>query len=260
MSRYAVTLSPDVRDVLERSVITATALTLPGQLDRGLYERVMKVIAAAGGKWNRKAQAHLFPHDPREALGLALETGSIVDQKKALNQFFTPPDLAVYVVQAATVVPGMTVLEPSAGAGALAEAARAAGGDVQCVEVDPVLVEALRAKGFPTRQMNFLHTSVTPIHGSGIGLYDAIVMNPPFTVGADVEHITHALQFLKPGGKLAAIASAGVTFRQDKATRDFRAMVKRCKGHTEPLPDDSFVEAGTKVRTVLVTLRKPYEL
>lgn len=255
-ARYSVDLAADVRDVLMRSTITDSALALPGQLDRKLYERVAKVIEAAGGKWNRKAQAHLFPRDPREVLGLAVETGSIVNQAKALNQFFTPPDLALRVVQSALTMQkldvwrSVRVLEPSAGAGALADAAAAAGGRVDCIEVDGALVETLRAKGYPTKHMNFLHVTPEPV-------YDAVVMNPPFTVGQDIKHIRHAFLFLRSGGVLAAIAGAGLTFRSDKATTGFRAWVRELGGTIEALPDGVFREAGTDVRTVLVTVRKP---
>ena len=34
-------------------------------------------------------------------------------------------------------------------------------------------------------------------------------MNPPFKMGADCKHISHALTFLAPGGRLVAICGAG---------------------------------------------------
>ena len=33
-------------------------------------------------------------------------------------------------------------------------------------------------------------------------MFDAVLMNPPFAQGADIEHITRALKMLKPGGRL----------------------------------------------------------
>lgn len=38
--------------------------------------------------------------------------------------------------------------------------------------------------------------------------FDAVIMNPPFSRRQDVRHITKAMSMLKPGGRLAAIASA----------------------------------------------------
>ncbi|MBY0277906.1 hypothetical protein K2Z84_21440 [Candidatus Binatia bacterium] len=78
MSTYATNITPDVEQVLRASTITDTLLVLPQQLDRKLYVAVDKVLKAAGGKWNRKLGGHAFERDPREILGLALETGAIV--------------------------------------------------------------------------------------------------------------------------------------------------------------------------------------
>ena len=82
-------------------------------------------------------------------------------------------------------------------------------------------------------------------------------MNPPFADQADIDHVTHALSFLKPGGKLVAIMSAGVTFREDRKASDFRALIWGMGGTMNELPEDSFKQSGTNVRTVLVEVRAP---
>lgn len=64
-------LTPEVKDVLQRAVITDNSLVLPDQLDRKLYEKVNKALESAGGIWSRKDNAHLFAGDPRPYLGLA---------------------------------------------------------------------------------------------------------------------------------------------------------------------------------------------
>ena len=48
-------------------------------------------------------------------------------------------------------------------------------------------------------------------------LFDRVVMNPPFGAGADIQHITHALKMLKPGGRLVALCANGP--RQNAALR-----------------------------------------
>ena len=59
---------------------------------------------------------------------------------------------------------------------------------------------------------------------------------------------------LKPGGKLASVMSAGVTFRDDKLGKYFRDFVYTHSGQIIPLPEGSFEESGTNVNTVIVTM------
>jgi hypothetical protein len=79
-----------------------------------------------------------------------------------------------------------------------------------------------------------------------------IVMNPPFANAEDIKHITHALTLLKPEGRLVAICANGP--RQNNA---LRPLVTDLKGSSEDLPADTFKDAGTGVRTVLLTIDKP---
>lgn len=121
-----INITPEVRAVLESSVIDATSLKLPSTpLDRKLYVAVNKVIEAAGGKWNKSLKAHVFSNDPRVELGLALESNVIVDKvkerKKERQAFYTPENIATTVAFLADVWE-RDVLEPSAGHGALAAA------------------------------------------------------------------------------------------------------------------------------------------
>jgi len=251
-----IKLDDDVRDVLERSAITDTQLVLPDQLERKLYERVNKVIVAAGGKWLRKAKAHVFTRDPRQVLGLALANGQITDTKKLHNQFFTPPDLAARMCQMALVRPAKMVLEPSAGAGALVDAAIQAGGKVTAIEIDLDLVSRELIK-FPIEHLvtvDFLE--LTTKH---LPAFDCVVMNPPFANNADIKHVTHAFEFLRQHsfgqGRLVAVMSPHFTFAEDKPSKQFRKLVNT-HGVYEKLPEDTFRGAGTSVNTVLVTLER----
>ena len=53
-------IDDDVLAVLSRSTVVGSSLVIPDQLDRKLYVKTNKVLEAAGGKWNRKARAHVF--------------------------------------------------------------------------------------------------------------------------------------------------------------------------------------------------------
>ena len=58
----------NVLQVLSNSTIAGNVLTLPAQLDRTLYQRTNKVLEAAGGRWSRKVQAHIFGINAGEAV------------------------------------------------------------------------------------------------------------------------------------------------------------------------------------------------
>jgi phospholipid N-methyltransferase len=163
--------------------------------------------------------------------------------------FPTPPELAQRVIAAADIRPGHRVFEPSAGTGALLDAIPQEV-DIQAMEINHELASALQQKyPFPVFCEDFLeHTGI-----DGLG-YDRIVMNPPFADGQDIAHVTHALEMLRPGGRLVAIMSSGFTFRQDRAAQAFRELVEERGGAVEELPADAFKMAGTGVRTVLVTI------
>lgn len=113
----------------------------------------------------------------------------------ALGQWHTPPWLAAMMVEWADVRPGMTVLEPSAGGGAIVKELIRAGAVVDAVEIDQAWAASLRTD-FPdviTIVADFL--SLLPTHSVGNYGYDLEVMNPPLDGGAGPTHIAHALKF-----------------------------------------------------------------
>jgi predicted RNA methylase len=173
----------------------------------------------------------------------------------ARTEYFpTPPAVVQRMIGAADLEPGMTVLEPSAGTGAIAGPVHALGCNVDCVELSADLARVLDNACY--RQViraDFLEYGPRD-NPAGAEYYDRVLMNPPFSRQADIAHVRHALGFVKPGGLLVAIMSAGVEFRQDKTAEGFRKLVAGCGGRIERLPDDSFEKSGTSVRTVMVTI------
>jgi len=251
-------LSASALNVLSSGVaITGNALTLTcGQLDRKLYLEVNAALEAIGGTWNRKQKAHLFEESPEDALDQILVDGGFHDVKRDLNQFFTPPALAREIVQRAKVE-GMSVLEPSAGDGALAiECIRQGAKRLMCIEPHPTTFEKLDKRLTAERFPAWWHCGDFMQHDIN-DKYDRVVMNPPFARQQDIDHVLRAFDLLKKGGTLTAIMSAGTKDRSNKKAVDFRALVKQAHGTIESLPDGSFKESGTNVRTVLVTMRHP---
>lgn len=185
---------------------------------------------------DRKA-AHDEARDRAQQLRQALKSG--VQVVSAPQLFPTPPDLAARMVEEADIQPGMRVMEPSAGTGRLLDAIAqdGAAGEVVAVEISPALAGRLDATSRAVVCGDFLRC--TP---ETIGLFDRIVMNPPFGGAQDIQHIRHALLFLKPGGRLVALCAAGP--RQRAAFEHL--------GYWEILPPNTFVSEGTGVNAALL--------
>jgi hypothetical protein len=163
----------------------------------------------------------------------------------------------------------LRILEPSAGTGNLARRCIHRPEDedagyrreqyrfdnlVDCVEIQPHLADALTAEGIYNRVWTANFLALKP---EETGLYDLIVMNPPFDRERDIDHVCHALRFLKPDGVLYAIMSAGTEFRETKKSIAFRKLVlDSMKGSLKDLPAGSFAEVGTYVNTVMLRVRR----
>lgn len=237
-----IKLDDDVRDVLQRSEIGAASLQLPNeQLERDLYLRVNKVLKLAGGKWQRGSGTHVFASDPRIVLGLAVESGAIDDVKGTHGQFFTPPGIAQQVVSLANLQPGQSVLEPSAGEGALLSAITVATRNT-AVEIDPKLAANLKL-WFET--LRVVQKDFLQCQPAELGLFDVVLMNPPFTRGADIKHVQWARTFLKPRGRLVAIVADGPKQRELLLPETLDC---------EELPEGSFKSTGTNVKTMIIVM------
>lgn len=165
----------------------------------------------------------------------------------------------------------LRVLEPSAGSGNLARLAAAerevrdwnyetksfsyqrGRPIVDCIEIQQHLVAALSLEGIYNK---VIHADFLKVNPDPNNLYDRVVMNPPLDRERDIDHVTHAMKFLKPGGRLTAIMSAGTEFRETKKAIAFRALMEELKADWYDLPPNSFSEVGTNVNTLIVTLQK----
>ena len=156
------------------------------------------------------------------------------------------------MIDAAELKEGMSVLEPSAGWGHIAEMIRDAGVDPEVVELSGDRRELLEAKGFNVVGSDFLETS---------GQYDRILMNPPFSDRRDAQHVQHAYSLLRPGGRLVAIMGEGVFFGQDKKAEAFRNWLEEVGGTSEKLEEGSFLDpslpVNTGVNARMVVIDKP---
>jgi hypothetical protein len=163
----------------------------------------------------------------------------------------TSRDVVSYLVRLADLKPGMLCLEPSAGDGRIVEAMRGEGRTVECCETNYNAQRVLQSKGYTLVGDDFL--GYQPDH-----LYDVVIMNPPFSNQQDIDHVRHAYDLLKGGGRLVAVMSEGTFYRDTKKARDFRAwLYGEADASDEPLPEGAFAEAGTMVKTRVVVVDKP---
>jgi predicted RNA methylase len=215
----------------------------PGNLDRSLYMQVKKAVELAGGRWKTGPQAFVFDCDPRPKFGLMLESGVAVDEKQKFQFFATPPDIAEEMVLRIGVT-GCSVLEPSAGHGALANECRRRGAlSITCFDINPECVSKLKAAGFTAKEADFL--GLNPSRK-----FDRIIMNPPFTRGADLKHIAAALKWLKRDGILVSIMLKN---------KDEKTMEKLLAGwdySIRDLPPGAFKKSGTSVETCELTVHR----
>jgi predicted RNA methylase len=200
--------------VIDRATCRGDLLVLPEQLEREDYLAVDKVLKAAGGKWNRARAGHVFDGGAAEAIDPIILTGTVTDARREFGAFFTPPDLARRAAKLAGLRDGYRVLEPSAGHGALVLAARAeANVKVDAVELYPGSSVVLKSVDLGGGRL-WGETDFLAMGPGDVGKFDAVLMNPPFAKMADAKHVLHAINFVSPGGRIVAIMSAAVTFRQ----------------------------------------------
>src|SRR5581483_641290 len=134
-------------DALAAAVCDGNRLTIPGTLPPRAYAEVKRVLETAGGPWNTREQAHIFPGDAAAALARILAGERVTSDREAQQWYPTPADVVEEMLGMAYIQPGLEVLEPSAGEGAIVRPLVAAGCAVDCVELHAGRAETLRDLG-----------------------------------------------------------------------------------------------------------------
>ncbi|MDX8520911.1 Eco57I restriction-modification methylase domain-containing protein [Mesorhizobium dulcispinae] len=159
---------------------------------------------------------------------------------KSLSAYYTPATLADALAQWLVRTGTERILEPSVGEGALIDAACRQAQRVHeypsvrftVCDINPAVIEAIGSRlsaRSEARSIDFLQ-----LDSASTGLFDGILANPPFTrnhtldaprrsvlrkrfdtVGAAglwVHFLFHAMEFLRPGGRLASVIPASALF------------------------------------------------
>jgi len=248
-AKHTHKLSPEATAVLLKATAEGCIIRLPeGKLPMPVFKEIKKVMEASSGKWHTPSQGFVLQQDAEVTLKNLLGSGSVTDQKKVFQAYYTSDSISDEVAYLADVK-GRIVLEPSAGGGHLAKACMRAGARrVDCIELNPKAFDGLVLAGFMTVRDDFLKLKAGP--GSR---YHRIVMNPPFCVKKglgkqDVAHIRHARdEWLEPEGFITSIVPGnGEKSRPDLFDSDLKARL------VHQWPAGHFRESGTMIANMLI--------
>lgn len=142
-----------------------------------------------------------FDYDPTFVLNHISTTAKLLD--RVSHQFYpTPADLADKIASLAKLEHGHRVLEPSAGAGAIADAIGRTQIQVQLdlIELSATNAKVLEGKGYAPVVGDFLQIAKNILKTNV--RYDRILANTPYSQGRYKTHAHAASKLLKSDGKL----------------------------------------------------------
>lgn len=158
-------------------------------------------------------EAGQYQHRPHQMTGARHGISRRRAATRLADLIQTPDALADEIVMLAELEPGHRVLDPSAGTGSLLRAARRAFGEeltYVAVETNWDMCNALERRIADTAHCaDFLQ-----LRQDTLGLFDRILIHPPLAQDADIAHVRHALNFLRPGGRMVGICYLGLRQEQ----------------------------------------------
>lgn len=240
-------------DILKQCMLQDNILKLPTvKFNKKSYAEAKKWIEEAGGCWTGgKIQGFTFPFNADRVFSI-LKEGKRCNLQQEYQFFETPDAVADWLVMlAGGIHEEDTVLEPSAGRGALVKAIHRACPDVvvDCFELMPENVDILEKM----QNINILGDDFTNAAGR---LYTKIIANPPFANNQDIRHVMRMYGVLDTGGTLVVITSKHWTFSEEKICKDFRVWFNEVSGRRFEIEQGTFKESGTSIPTLALVIKK----
>lgn len=240
--------------VLQNCTVEGTVIKLPNtQLERKLYQEVAKSLELIGGKWKGgKTFGFVFETDPTDLLN-QIANGEKRNLKKEYQFFATPKALAEKLVQLAEIKSYDTILEPSAGQGAIVKAIwnLFPNKHIFGCELMDVNREILHKLG------SFLDVVASDFLAYNPPfLFDKIIANPPFTKNQDIDHLLKMYNCLSIGGRLVCITSESWAMGSQAKQVQFRQWLKEVDAEVIDIPSGTFKESGTMVGGKIVVITK----
>ena len=220
-----------LRELEEYSVRTETALSFNGH---DISTETKEILSYLGAK-NVYAGIWDFGYPAKGVIHEILRSGQLPERKS--HQFYqTPENLARHIVDLAEIDDEHDVLEPSAGFGSIAE--HLPKDKTVCVDVNNLHCKVLENKGYNVFHNDFISMKFDK-------KFHRIVMNPPFSNGRAIQHLTRAHSLLKENGKLVAILPASM-----KGNSYFEGW----EHNWSDVLEKEFVESGTGVNVAILSL------
>jgi phospholipid N-methyltransferase len=246
------------QEIISNATITGNILRLPaGQLDRKVYQDVAKALDLIGGKWKGgKVMGFVFAADPTDKVAIILRGEKLVSAKKEFQFFQTPDVFGTEIVAEVGILPGMTVLEPEAGQGALVRQILKVQPDlvVDCFELMLENQEILKQTFGAS--VNLLGPDFMDTNIPSTRKWDRIIANPPFSNNQDIDHVQKMYYLLAPKGVMISVMSPHWTFATDRKCKEFREWIARTGAVVREVEPGTFKESGTNVRTLVVRITK----
>lgn len=239
-------------EVLQNCTIDGKVVKLPNvQLDRKLYQEVAKSLELIGGKWKGgKVFGFVFLIDPTDLLE-EIANGEKRNLKKEFQFFATSDNLADELVYLADLQQNDTILEPSAGQGAIIKAInKVCDVKVDCFELMNVNTIVLNKTGL---NFNLIGDDFFKHNGK---IYSKIIANPPFTKNQDIDHLKEMYKCLGSGGRLVCITSESWVNGSQKKQVDFKKWLDEVDAEILDIKKGAFKESGTMVGGKIVVINK----
>lgn len=242
-----------VEEILRHCTLENNILKLPQvQFNKKSYAEAKKWIEEAGGSWQGgKVQGFTFPFNAERVFSI-LKDGKRCNLQQEYQFFETPDSVADWLIMlAGGIHEDDTVLEPSAGRGALIKAIHRACPSVmvECYELMPENREFLHSLG------NVILLGEDFAKDS-VGSYSKIIANPPFANNQDIDHVRLMYDRLEEGGTLAVITSPHWKFASEKKCDVFRRWIDEVHGQVFEIGAGEFKESGTSISTMAIVIKK----
>lgn len=247
----------ELQKSLSKCRIEGNTLFLPPIEDGMLpnYKDVRTALLNAGATYKRNT--FVFPSSAQSYID-RLMGGERVNIKKEFQFFATPKSLAEKLVDYADIFITASILEPSAGQGAIIEA---------IIEAHPrmsIHFCELMDENRKVLEQKFPSSEVT-LHDCGKDFlqidkkheFARIIANPPFSKNQDIDHIRKMYEVLKPGGRIVTIASNHWKHSRNKKEVKFVEWLDEIgANYDEEIPAKTFQESGTTVSACIIIIDK----